>query len=107
MGRPLVLDDPDPEGPGPGLFQVLYLSPAYFDLEVAAVLDDALDFIGAGLAGLGDEHLGRVQQLDIAIPAMECMFLHLIPPTVMADILMVGQPSPTGTDWPSLPHVPV
>src|SRR5262245_40789810 len=30
----------------------------------------------------------------------------LVPPTVRPSILMVGSPTPTGTDWPSLPHVP-
>src|SRR4030095_8798994 len=31
----------------------------------------------------------------------------LVPPTVRPSILMVGSPTPTGTDWPSLPHVPI
>src|SRR5262245_59581427 len=30
-----------------------------------------------------------------------------VPPTVIASMRMVGSPTPTGTDWPSLPHVPM
>src|SRR4029077_6883899 len=29
-----------------------------------------------------------------------------VPPTVMPSTRMVGSPTPTGTDWPSLPQVP-
>src|SRR5205809_6208782 len=29
-----------------------------------------------------------------------------VPPTVMPSRRIVGNPTPTGTDWPSLPHVP-
>src|SRR5690606_3299664 len=29
-----------------------------------------------------------------------------VPPTVMLSSLRVGWPTPTGTDWPSLPQVP-
>ncbi|MND89698.1 hypothetical protein D3C80_817640 [compost metagenome] len=29
-----------------------------------------------------------------------------VPPTVIASIFRVGWPTPTGTDWPSLPQVP-
>ena len=29
-----------------------------------------------------------------------------VPPTVMPSMRMVGSPTPTGTDWPSLPQVP-
>src|SRR5437762_2625208 len=31
----------------------------------------------------------------------------LVPPTVKPSILSVGWPTPTGTLWPSLPHVPM
>src|SRR5262249_59007049 len=30
-----------------------------------------------------------------------------VPPTVMASMRIVGRPTPTGTDWPSLPQVPM
>jgi hypothetical protein len=30
-----------------------------------------------------------------------------VPPTVILSSLMVGMPTPTGTDWPSLPQVPM
>src|SRR3972149_1947070 len=32
---------------------------------------------------------------------------YTVPPTVIPSILIVGIPTPTGTDWPSLPHVPM
>src|SRR5579885_2681544 len=31
----------------------------------------------------------------------------LVPPTVIPSIRIVGRPTPTGTDWPSLPQVPI
>ena len=30
-----------------------------------------------------------------------------VPPTVMPSMRIVGRPTPTGTDWPSLPQVPM
>src|SRR4029434_7631752 len=36
----------------------------------------------------------------------QCGCNHFVPPTVISEILMVGKPTPTGTDCPSLPQVP-
>src|SRR6185436_20979422 len=60
--------------------------------------------------GLGHVCTGAACALDHGgserLQCIEIVVAHVtVPPTVTAESLMVGQPTPTGTDWPSLPHV--
>ena len=92
-GRPLVLDDPQPEDPGPGLDEVLDPAAPDVDAELPAFDDRDLDLVGSEGLPPGHELFGEL--------------FHLRPPTVIREIFIVGQPSFTGTSWPSLLQVPV
>src|SRR5581483_10320409 len=58
-----------------------------------------------GSTGLGSRvsGLGSLDRLGTRDPRPETH--RCVPPTVMPDTSTVGMPTPTGTDWPSLPHV--
>src|SRR5262245_10264033 len=53
--------------------------------------------------------LGQEIQCKLAIPLAQLYLLihRCVPPTVISSIRMVGRPTPTGTDCPSFPHVPM
>src|SRR5262249_8004173 len=55
---------------------------------------------GAELSGLLEDGGGQVFELHGASYAW-------VPPTVRPSMRTVGKPTPTGTDWPSFPHVPM
>src|SRR5439155_7774865 len=54
----------------------------------------------------GAAGLGALENVDEQ-PAAIALGAHTwVPPTVMPSMRIVGSPTPTGTDWPSLPQVP-
>src|SRR6185436_11657060 len=53
---------------------------------------------------LDQEVLGK---LAIPIALLYRLIHSCVPPTVISSIRMVGRPTPTGTDCPSLPQVPM
>src|SRR6185369_5447324 len=67
--------------------------------EAVAVADHRVGGVGARAARAGDEVLDDVTELHAR---QAC-----VPPTVMPSMRMVGRPTPTGTDWPSFPQVPM
>src|SRR5207245_9002466 len=74
------------------------LAQSYGGAEVALVDEEA---VGSGGAEHGRALEDRDEQVGVD-PAHTC-----VPPTVIPSMRMVGRPTPTGTDWPSLPHVPI
>ncbi len=104
VGGLFVFDDPDARRPRARLDERLDAALADVDVELVAVDDGDLGLFGAALAGEGDEDLGEISQRSRGYRPPR---LHDRPPTVIFSIRSVGQPSLTGTSWPSLLHVPV
>ena len=69
VGRPLVLDHPQPADPRAGLDEVLDLAAADVDAELAAVDDGDLDLVRAALAAVGDELFGQRPELPCTLSA--------------------------------------
>src|SRR5262249_4605524 len=82
----------------PRFLQLLDLAHAHASRELIAFGDGALRVGGTGVEGLPHDVAGKRVEM---VPA------HAVPPTVMRSTLMVGIPTPTGTDCPSLPQTPM
>src|SRR5207302_1439953 len=94
-------EHPQPERAARGLLHQLGLAQAHFDFQLGALAHQRLGRIGARAPRPLDHLLGdRLQRFACVLH-----FCTRVPPTVMAAILTVGVPTPTGTDWPSLPQV--
>ena len=63
-----------------------------------------LGHLGSGPQGAGDDAIAELQEPIHGLPLRHLPPVR-VPPTVTASILIVGQPTPTGTDCPSLPQV--
>src|SRR5581483_4905306 len=100
VGEPhaVVTDDPHPHAAGLGRRELLDISLVRADLRVARVHDDCLDLLAVG--GPPDDAVADRQQF------VELGAHAAVPPIVSAVTRNVGTPSPTGTPWPSLPHMP-
>src|SRR5690606_13781857 len=82
----------------------LDLAAVHAHLGVAAVHRDDLDLLAGSC--LGDQPLGELGEPG-GVAVDRCGRAHAaVPPTVIRVTRSVGVPSPTGTPWPSLPHVP-
>src|SRR5690606_29478139 len=84
---------------GARALHLLDLAEAHADVERVALGDDDVGGRGAVLARAVEQQAGDRLERELAHAC--------VPPTVIASILIVGMPTPTGTDWPSLPHVPM
>src|SRR5262249_5601367 len=89
-----VGDHADADALGLRRGQRLDVAPVGADLGLVPARHHRLDL----LAGLG--------QPNNAIANLEQLRHAAVPPMVRLDTRSVGTPSPTGTPWPSLPHVP-
>ena len=100
---PVADDDPHADALRLGRRQRLDLALVGPHLGVARPADDRLDLLA--VVGPGDDAVGDVEQ--VARHAGAGADAHAaVPPTVSRATRRVGTPSPTGTPWPSLPHVP-
>ena len=82
--------------------EVLDLALVDADLGLAAARRRTASTCSPG-CGLGDDPVGERQQL---VGRPSTVAHAAVPPMVSAVTRSVGWPSPTGTPWPSLPHVP-
>ncbi len=94
-----VADDADADAFRLGADEVLDLALVHADLGVAATRHERLDLLAR--LGLGDHPVDDRQQVGAGLGAHAA-----VPPIVSDFTRSVGWPSPTGTPWPSLPHVP-
>src|SRR6185369_5390854 len=78
-------------------FELLHLAQPDADAEPVALGDHRVRRARTGRECPRDEIAREVDELAHA----------RVPPTVRPSIRMVGIPTPTGTDWPSLPQVPI
>src|SRR4249920_975916 len=69
-----------------------------------AVGDHDVRFRRSTALRLGQEIYG---ELAIPIALLYLLIHRCVPPTVISSIRMVGRPTPTGTDCPSFPQVPM
>src|SRR5690606_19849284 len=95
-----VAHDPHAHAHRVGHGELLHRALVHPHLRVARPGHVGLDL----LVALGHAHqpVGHVQQVEPPGSGSHAA----VPPTVSAETRRVGTPSPTGTPWPSLPHVP-
>src|SRR6185295_7123820 len=99
--QPLVLQHAQAHALGGGLGEVLDLPVAHADAGLAADLHQRLRLLRASPARPLHQLLGQLLRRRPAHRAT------LVPPTVMPSMRSVGNPTPTGTIWPSFPHIPI
>src|SRR4030042_2653628 len=88
---------PDAERPLPRLLDEVDLLATDAHLGGVALYEDGVGSEGAGALRSPERSPHRLEEIR-GHPS--------VPPTVMSSMRMVGRPTPTGTDWPSLPQVP-
>src|SRR5262249_21370935 len=86
---------------GAGLGEVFDRPVAYPAARLAAHLRERLRLLRALLPRALHQLPRELLRRRPAHPATR------VPPTVMPSMRSVGSPTPTGTDWPSFPHVPI
>src|SRR5690554_2444478 len=95
----LAAHDAEPEPSRARLFEMFGLAHAHGSRKVLTARGHGLSDLGALRSRLLDRTRGAFDEFVFE-------FAHsAVPPTVMERILTVGHPTPTGTLWPSLPHV--
>src|SRR5438045_8066412 len=65
-----------------------------------------LNMGGPDMAPHTPQRSGRPGEAVASLDHPRAHRLTAVPPTVISSIRIVGSPTPTGTDWPSLPQVP-
>src|SRR5262249_51922932 len=97
--RRVADEDAQPGAPLAGTLDLLHGAQADADLEAVALSRERVGGIRTGGPRVPHQSLGDAAQ-GAARHAP-------VPPTVRPSMRTVGRPTPTGTDWPSLPHVPI
>src|SRR5690606_1144098 len=87
------------------LLHVVDLAVAHARLERVALDERRVGGVRAGVEGAAH---GALDGLGGGQRCAHGGGAHVsVPPTVRPSMRSVGRPTPTGTDWPSSPHVPI